>query len=385
MRVTDFVKIKIGIVLLFVTLLSGCRSRQSSPSNVYIDSFSEESNASFFENVYSDVRVVPLSLDGAVLSSPFNLSVDYAEGRFLISDMQTGSIFLCAPDGSLATHISKVGRGPGEYRYVTQCKYFNHRIVVLADGNHMIEYSEEGNLIKETQLEEDALGFFPLGNQEYALFLSRYNGESDQEDRIVITDSSFVKKRSFLSLPYQLYNDGSHISPVVDGKGCFLCVQQTFQQVFKCDKDSVVTTYHYDLKGKGIPESFLKSEDYGYMLDVLMNTPDMYYLVNAFESRDYLFQALRHLVHGETMRIGQWLIDKRSFASRIEYADMEAPLVQFLGPPQMLTSDNEVLYICDLSLFDSVGEKVPGFAILDELIEHKASDCILLCCKIGRD
>lgn len=85
------------------------------------------------------------------------------------------------------------------------------------------------------------------------------------------------------------------------------------------------------------------------------------------------------------MRISQWIIDKRSFASRIEYADMEAPMLQFLGPPQMLTSDNEVVYICDLSLFDSVGEKVPGFAILDGLIEHKASDCILLFCKIGRD
>lgn len=119
------------------------------------------------------------------------------------------------------------------------------------------------------------------------------------------------------------------------------------------------------------------------MLDILMGTPDIYGLVNVFENQEYLFQAVCHLVDGEEKRIGQWVIDKRDMSSRIEYWDLDGPKFQFFGPPQMLTENNEVVYVCDLSLIDNVKDKIPGLTKIAQDNQGRTSDTILLFCKIG--
>lgn len=364
-------------------LFYACNPKPSVISDVYINSFSEESNSSLFEDVFSDIRVVPLYLGEHVLGSTMALHVERAEGGYLITDHQTNSIYYLDHHGSLITYLSKVGRGPGEYNYLQYCKYKDHRLIALADGTHIIEYTENGALVKEAFLEEDIMDFFPLDGQEYALFLYRYNGESDLEDRVVITDSSFVKKRSYLPMTYQLFNYGSYISSVTGDESLFLCIQQSRPELYKCDKDTVVTTYHYDFNGKEYPKAMLEVDDYEPMLDILTGTPDIYGIVNVFENQDYLFQAISHLVDGEENRIGQWMIDKRDMSSSIEYWDLDSPEFQFFGPPQMLTENNEVVYICDLSLIDNVKDMIPGLTKIEQENKGKVTDAMLLFCKIG--
>ena len=377
-------KTHFGAFIIPVILFFACSPKQRDLSNAYIDSFSEESDADFFREVFSDIRAIPMDLADHLLGSNAFLRFEKADDGFLLTDRQAGSIYLLDGDGSLLTHISKIGRGPGEYNEIQHAVYKNHSIIVLADGSHVIEYSESGDLVKEAVFEEWFADLAPLEENGYALFEYRDCGENEVEDRIIITDSAFVKKRSFLPLEYQLFNYGALTFGVVGENGRYLCVQQSCPVIYKCDRDTVITTYTFDLHKKEFPAKMLEADDYETILEVLMGTPDMYGIASAFENRDYLLLALSHLVDGDESRIGHWLINKKDLESRIEYQDLKGPLFEFFGPPQLLTADNEVVYVCEASLYDTVMDLIPGLSDVANVFQEGSPDNVLLFCKIAK-
>ena len=371
-------------VIIPTALFLSCRSNHGSPtSDIFIDSFAEESNMDYFRDVYSDIRVVPLNLGDHLLGSTSTLRVDDADGRFLLTDRQTGSIYLLNKDGSLGSYIAKVGRGPGEYSEIQHAIYRNHRVIVLADGSHIIEYTESGEMVREAVFDEWITDITPLGEDEYALFLYRNSGENDIEDRIIITDSAFVKKQSFLPLAFQLFSYGALTSRVTGQNDQYICVQQSSPLVYKCNRDTILTTYHFDFHGKEYPKPLLESDDYETILNILTTTPVIYSVANVFESPDYLLFVLCQLIDGEESRIGQWLIEKESMTSRLEYQNLSGPVFQFFGPPQMLTADKEVVYVCEASLFETVKDFVPGLSKLQEAFDNNPFGNVILFCTIG--
>ena len=76
-----------------VILLLSCKAGGDDPSLIQIDSFSEKSNASFFEEVYSDVRLLPLNLDGHLLGSSSQAGLDRAGDGYILTDTQTEALF----------------------------------------------------------------------------------------------------------------------------------------------------------------------------------------------------------------------------------------------------------------------------------------------------
>lgn len=370
-------------LIIPAVLFFACTPKQRDLSYVCFNSFSEESDTDFFRDVFSDFRAIPIDLADNLLGSNALLRFEKADDGFLLTDRQTGSIYLLDGDGSLLTHISKIGRGPGEYNELQHAVYKDHRIIVLADGSHVIEYTGSGDLVKEAVFEEWITDLAPLEENELALFLYRNSGEDDVEERIIITDSAFVKKRGFLPLEFQLFSYGALTSGVVGENGRYLCIQQSNPVIYKCDRDTVITTYAFDLHKKEFPTKMLEADDYEAILGILTGTPDMYGIANAFENRDYLLLALSHLVDGEESRIGHWLINKKDLGSRVEYQDLNGPLFQFLGPPQWLTEDNEVVFVCDLSILDNVRDKFPVLTKIEQENQGKTTETMLLFCKIG--
>jgi len=374
-------KLRFWALCLPSILLLSCKADVGDPSHVLIDSFSEKSTASFIEDVYSDVRLVPLELDGHLLGSSMLMLLEQAGEGYILTDRQSQAGYLFNPDGSLRTYISKVGRGPGEYNSLEHVKYQDHKIVALADGDHVIEYSEAGDLIRESFLDYDFMDFQLFRDKGAAFLVSRSDGEDEVCDRIIFTDTLFQKTASFFPQAFQLFNYESHLSRVGDDE--YLYVPVTSTQIYQCRMDEVVKTYDIDLHGKEFPDSILKADDFEVMLDVMMRTPEIYYVPQAFENQDFLLLGLGNIIDGEDKDSGVWLIDLKDMSSRIEYCEQKSVEYSFFGPPQMLTPDNEVVFICDLSLYDEVKNSVPGLSRYDSLFADCPSDSALLFCKIG--
>jgi hypothetical protein len=373
----------IRVICLSAIVFTACSSDRDGSSEITIGSFSEKSNTSFFDEVYSGFRVIPLDLGENLLGMNALVRVGEADGGFLLTDQQAGAIYLLASDGSLVTRISKVGRGPGEYNELQICKYDDDSLLTLADYDHVIRYSKAGELVEEFSLDKYFADIFPLGGKEYALFLDRSEIEADTEDVIYITDASFNKTRSFLPMKFQMWNYGSHLSGVSGTDGRFFCAQQTSTDMYECDRDTVLVTYHFDLHGKEFPKKMVESEDYEEILDILMSTHEMYSIESAFRNDECLFFNVALILDGDDSGIGQWLMDRDGSNPRIEYTDLASDRFQFLGPPKMLTAGNEVVYLCDASFYDSVKDSFPGLAQYEALFTGGKCENFLLFCKIG--
>lgn len=373
-------KTRLWALILPATILFACRSNQEgSPSDVFIDSFSEESNTSFFEEVFSDIKVVPLDFGTDLTGANSSMSLRKSEGKFIITDHQTKTVYLFASDGSLITRVNKEGRGPGEYVELWAGDYSDHSLFVLGDGR-LLEYSEAGEFVREHNFEKSVQDFCPLGDREFAQLI--FCSGEDVEDRILISNTSDQIIQSFFLEEFMLYNYGAGLSKM-DGRDEFLYRHAGLPRVDRCCRDSVITTYHFNLHGKEMPDGILKADDWSTMLDIMSNTPEIYYIASAFENDRYLLVALDFMIGSENeSRIGQWLIDKNDWSSRIEYKDLDGPEFLFFGPPQMLTRDNEVVYICDATLFDTVKNTVPSLLKMEGSFQNCPSESILLFCKI---
>lgn len=368
------------LCLTVALLLFSCKTEQHVfSSEVTIDSFSEESTVSLFEDVFSEIKVVPLLQSDEVMGSAGSMRIKQCDGKYVITDTQMGAVYLFGHDGTLISRIIKNGRGPGEYSMLQSCEYFNHKIVVLADGTRILVYSEQGDFLNEFELEYETMDFHILDNEETVLLIPLSEGEMEIEDRIILADSQMNRKSSFFPQSYQLYSFGNYLSPILDKEGAYLYIQPSSPEISFCLRDSVITKYKFQLNGKEFPETLLVADDYETMLEILTNTAEIYSIVNAYENDDYLLLAIALLENGETTKIGQWIVNKKDWTSRIEYFPIEGPEFGFLGPPQLLTPDNEVIYICETTLFDTVKDKIPSLQNLSNDFTDVYDKALLIC------
>jgi hypothetical protein len=368
--------------LMAISMSCGQNTAENS-SDLEINSFSEESNMSFFNDLISEIKATPLNTGDILMGTSGAFKMTKADNKFLITDLQTNSVFLFNDDGTLITHISKVGRGPGEYTGIQSSVFSNHKIIALADNGHIIEYSEDGEFEKESFLETSVSDFCLLDDGLFAFLVPLNEGESDIEDRVIIADSSYKQIKSFSSQQYQLYDFGSSLSKVQNDGDSFLHIQACSPRIEKCNNEGVINSYNINLHGKEFPESFVRAEDYDNLFNILTSTPEIYSILNAYENQDYLLFAVCFMSDGEEKEIGLWLLNKNDYSSNIEYINLSDNLFSFIGPPLMLTRNNEVVFICDASMYESVREDYPKFNALNTIISANPDNKIMLTCKLG--
>ncbi|MCR5018541.1 MAG: 6-bladed beta-propeller [Bacteroidales bacterium] len=370
-------------VAALVALATACgQAPQGAADEILIDSFSTKTNASFFQNVYSDIRVLPLDTGGEAMGGSLSLSLEEADGKYLVTDLGTGSIYAFGRDGSLLQRISKVGRGPGEYSNLHASTFVGDKTVVLADGGHIIEYDAQGEMVRDCTLDRELADIAIVAGKP-VLLVSRVDGDPAAEtDRILVCNASYQPESSFCPQGFQLFNFESNLTAVAGSKEKFLYVESLSTQLRKCSTDGVSFTYNLDFKGKGVPEAILESVDYEEILRVMEETPDMYLYFRAFENDDYLLLVLQHLVRSEDTEAATWLIDKDDWSSRIEYMDYKGDAFGFLGVPQSLTEQDEVVYAVDTEMLDAAVAAVPSLAAVKDSLPASFSGPALLVCKI---
>ena len=108
----------------------------------------------------------------------------------------------------------------------------------------------------------------------------------------------------------------------------------------------------------------------------------MYCCSRVFENGSHLLLNLEYVSNGVESLRGQWLVDKRDGSSRIEYLDYNGEFFGFLGLPQLLTAQDEVVYIVDSELLDAALADAPALAAVKDGLVAAAGGPALLFCKI---
>ena len=357
-------------------------AKTTDDGKVVIDSFSTKTNASFFQDVYSDIRVVPLQTGDIALGTSGGLQLKDEGGKYILTDAEANAIYTFDHSGKLLGRIMKVGRGPGEYMQLAACEYHDGKYIALVDGGRVIEYDGQGELIREIAQEHDLMDLAIVEGQP-VLLVSRVDGDpAEVSDKILVCNADYQPVSSFCPQGFQLFNYASKLVPVVGALGTFLYLEPVSTQLHKCNKDGIISTYDLDLKGKAVPDAILHADDFEKMLAVMENTPDMYCCSRVFENDNYLLLSLEYLSNGVESLRGQWLIDKRDGSSRTEYLDYGDEFFGFLGLPQQLTARDEVVYIVDTELLDAALADAPALAAVKDGLVAAAGGPALLFCKI---
>ena len=371
-----------ALPLLLALAVSCGTDKKSGEGETRLDSFSAESNASFFQDVYSDVRIIPIQFDGDVLGSSLNVSLKEKEDRYILVDQVTQTVFSFDRDGKPLGRISKPGRGPGEYNQLVSCDYADGKYIVLADGGHIIEYDAQGDMLREFFLERQLMDVAVVDGTP-VLLVSRIDGETEEvADRILVCDASYQPQSSFCPEGIQFFNYNSVLTPVAGEAGSFLYVEPVSEQLHKCNKEGILHTYKVDFNGKAMPDKLRTADDYEVILNTLEGEPDIFCYEKAFENENHLLLAVEHLESGSETEIAHWLVDKRDGSSRIEYMDYDGELFSFLGVPMLLTEQDEVVYAVDTEMLDAAIAAVPSLAAVKDSLPASFSGPALLVCKI---
>jgi hypothetical protein len=133
--------------VLLLSMLS-CHNNQSDNSLVTIDVENNLRNMQVIElsSFTDDIRYVPLETNEDHLIS-YIIHYDISRDLILVSDMSV--CLLYSTDGHFISKVGNIGRGPGEYPYVTNVNLGKSGEIYLSDTENLYEYRGDGLLINK--------------------------------------------------------------------------------------------------------------------------------------------------------------------------------------------------------------------------------------------
>ena len=169
-----------------VMLFTECKKGNTVNNGILSINNSSESQEVAFEDVTSDIRIVPLISD-----EPLGCSTQmkcYGSTTLIVSsDLYTLYFF---EDGKLTAKLSKMGRGRGEYNFISDFVYSpEHKIVYILNSSRILKYSvpdmeylgliEQPNMMKIAEHDDSTLICYMTSpeDQPGIYFLNTNNGQ----------------------------------------------------------------------------------------------------------------------------------------------------------------------------------------------------------------
>lgn len=139
---------KYSCAVLLLSMLSCHSNNQSDNSLVTIDVENNLRNMQVIElsSFTDDIRYVPLETNEDHLIS-YIIHYDISRDLILVSDMSV--CLLYSTDGHFISKVGNIGRGPGEYPYVTNVNLGKSGEIYLSDTENLYEYRGDGLLINK--------------------------------------------------------------------------------------------------------------------------------------------------------------------------------------------------------------------------------------------
>jgi hypothetical protein len=124
-------------------------------------------------------------------------------------------------EGNYLFDIGKIGRGPGEFFYLSDvCLSHDGQSIWVNDlsGKKLINYSFGGNLINEIQRPIRIVDFAQVETNRWAIYLDYYADQDEDEFNFVVTDENFNLVEGFFPIPFKISNfkEFGHLSRSYD-------------------------------------------------------------------------------------------------------------------------------------------------------------------------
>ena len=296
---------------------------------------------------------------------------------YYLLDIQSKRLFSFDKNGNTRYCIDRVGRGPGEYLRILDFDVSKDGSVYLltGEGDEVMLFSE-GRFMKKFKISFLASSMAFMHDNNIAFFKQRYEDDNLGKNVIIITDSQFNVKHSFLEESNTiLTGSGEHLA---FGSGnSILCYQQYDNNLYWFDRDGLLSRQTIDFGEKVFPESFSAIEDFGEMFSLLSEI-SAYYINSCYENKHYILLNITlcdHMNENNRFICLYHKNDQKSFVKRVERDSEE---YEIRGIPIHLTQDDKMVFLYDIdkissSLFndqieDSIKNKTAKYALIFQSI-----------------
>ncbi len=353
----------LSISLLLLVALS-CTDDKSADE---ILKFETRSNCSIVDDCASKVEILPLRTAGAMIGEVMQCKETTA--GFMVVDYDY-NIFCFNASGELQNKIARVGRGPQEYVSVDDVAVDRQgNLYILSQGTDVLVYTASGEFKGRHTLEAAASSVSVLDDGRLCFTLCHEEDAAYADDRLLFADAELKPLQSALPLrktTLSAYGFGFEKLFRRPGAMSGLYFQSHDRLQYSIDpQGNILKTYTLDFGDYAAPEELLQCRSQEELVDLVMKH-DLYYVNNAFESRNFLLFNVIFQQKAAVPEVAVWIWDKRSRKSYIEHYPNEAsPLFQLLQFPVNLAEDDTVWYLCDNEMLQAGQEEFAFLQALD--------------------
>ncbi|MFZ0282209.1 MAG: 6-bladed beta-propeller [Bacteroidales bacterium] len=196
---------KVIIVLIIgITILSSCKNSGSSQDkSINIKSVSLPYRIDIEKNIDNIKPVLISSIGRALEYIPLETSPNCLLKRITQIDFSDSYIFVCDfykllqfdREGKFIRQIGAIGRGPGEYIYVSgYCiDEKKNKVYIIAWGiNSVLEFDFNGVFIRSFNISFPSFQLLKTDTNSFSFVIINSSETNDSENRIIITDSMGV-------------------------------------------------------------------------------------------------------------------------------------------------------------------------------------------------
>lgn len=165
---------KYVIINIVIVLFSTCSINSQSNEIIKNENILEIDMSNFEKykptpNLILSVDYVPLETKSNCLIGEISKLIYHDEKIFVGDFRYSNAIFIFNKTGQYINKIDRLGKGPGEYIYLSDFDVNNNNIYIYA-VNKILIYSFKGELIKELPIDIKALGFSVTSSEEFVFY-----------------------------------------------------------------------------------------------------------------------------------------------------------------------------------------------------------------------
>lgn len=292
--------------------------------------------------------------------------------RIFIFDSQTMKISIFSRNGSFINQNNNIGRGPGEFQYISDFLVdpISNSIELLDNGNRkIIKLDQNGKFIKERPFTFYAQNFCKIGVNEYAFLIDNYPNPTlytDQSYNLMILDSVNHLINSFLPINELIYLTGlSENRFVQDLNGVNFAFSYS-NNIYRYSKDSCKLTYNLDFGKNNLDDNLLleynkidksdlfkRSKGFTEIIKAANENSYVTSVKNIFENERILTFQYGVFIPGEKDGTYTVIYDKRSKKIYSGKPDNDIDLGLF-GAPLALIGDTLFTYVYPDKLLSKV-------------------------------
>jgi hypothetical protein len=146
LKMTEFLKYLFSILLLTISSCKNFDHENSSLKMIDIEGNVENMQVIELSRFTDDIQYVPLETIENLLVS-YITDLDISQDLILVSDMKVCLLYKI--DGHFILKVGDIGRGPGEYPYITNVNLGKFGEIYLSDTEDLYEYRCDGLFIKK--------------------------------------------------------------------------------------------------------------------------------------------------------------------------------------------------------------------------------------------